>query len=396
MTLRRRGPAVVVVAVVALALAVTAGYALRRSGAPRPVASSTAQVVRGTVTVSASAAGTVSMVQTRGLSFATTGVVTELDVKVGDQVTGGQVLARIDATDAQSAVDAAQQQLDIAQTNLTKAQAPAPTPTCAALAPAALLLPPGPSGSPSPGPSSSASASAAASPSATPRPGPSRSAPTGHTSSCSTGGGTSSRGGDPLASAQRQVNNAELALLQARQRLAGTVLTAPLAGRVISVGGALGGQERPGGTGFIVLGNVSDTEVQAEFSEADVAHLAVGQPATITLANRADPYPGKVAQISPAGTTSGRLVRYGVLIAFDTVPTDLLFGQGASVAVTTARADAVLSVPSSAVHGIHDGAATVTVRAAGRDSQRTVTIGLRGDRFTEIRSGLAEGEQVVL
>src|SRR5437763_10915059 len=187
MTLRRRGPAVVVVAVVALALAVTAGYALRRSGAPRPVASSTAQVVRGTVTVSASAAGTVSMVQTRGLSFATTGVVTELDVKVGDQVTGGQVLARIDATDAQSAVDAAQQQLDIAQTNLTKAQAPAPTPTCAALAPAALLLPPGPSGSPSPDPSSSASASAAASPSATPRPGPSRSAPTGHTSSCSTG-----------------------------------------------------------------------------------------------------------------------------------------------------------------------------------------------------------------
>ena len=140
MTLRRRGPAVVVVAVVALALAVTAGYALRRGGAPKPVASSTAQVVRGTVTVTASAAGTVSMVQTRGLSFATTGVVTELDVKVGDQVTAGQVLARIDATDAQSAVDAAQQQLDIAQTNLTRAQAPTPTPTCPAVAAAALLL----------------------------------------------------------------------------------------------------------------------------------------------------------------------------------------------------------------------------------------------------------------
>src|SRR2546423_26470 len=272
MTLRRRGPAVVVVAVFALALAVTAGYALRRGGAPKPVASSTAQVVRGTVAVTASAAGTVSMVQTRGLSFATTGVVTELDVKVGDQVAAGQVLARIDATDAPSAVDAA----------------------------------------------------------------------------------------------QRQVNNAELALLQARQRLAGTVLTAPLAGRVVSVGGALGGQERPGGTGFIVLGNVSDTEVQAEFSEADVAHLAVGQPATITLANRTDPYPGKVAQISPAGTTSGRLVRYGVLLAFDTVPTDLLFGQGASVAVTPARTDAGPAGPSSAGHGIPDRTGPPAGRAGGR------------------------------
>ena len=55
------------------------------------------------------------------------------------------------------------------------------------------------------------------------------------------------------------------------------MLTAPIAGRVISVGGTLGSQERPGGTGFVVLGDISDTEVRAEFSESDVAHLTVGQ-----------------------------------------------------------------------------------------------------------------------
>jgi multidrug efflux pump subunit AcrA (membrane-fusion protein) len=165
---------------------------------------------------------------------------------------------------------------------------------------------------------------------------------------------------------------------------------------VISVAGTPGSQERPGGTGFIVLGDVSDSEVRADFAESDVAHLAVGQPAAITLANRTQSYPGKVVQISPAGTVTGRLVRYGVLIAFDAVPPDLLFGQGASVAVTTAQATAVLSVPSSAVHGIQGGTGTVAVRAGGRDEPRTVSIGLRGDRYTEIRSGLAEGEQVVL
>ena len=353
-------------------------------------------VVALAVAVTASAAGTVSVVQTRGLSFSTSAVVTELDVKVGDQVGAGKVLARIDSTDAQGAVDAAAQQLNTAQANLTKAQAP--TPTCAAVAPAALLLPPTPSPSGSP----SASPSTSPSPSHTPRPSASASSragqgggATGGRSSCSTAGGTS-RGGDALASAQRQVNNAELALLQAQQRLAGTVLTAPIAGRVISVAGTLGSQERPGGTGFVVLGDVSDTEVQAEFSEADVAHLAVGQPATITLANRSEPYPGKVAQISPAGSVSGRLVRYGVLIAFDAVPPDLLFGQGASVAVTTAQATGVLAVPSSAVQDIHGGSGTVTVRAGGRDEHRSVVVGLRGDRYTEIKSGLAEGEQVVL
>jgi HlyD family secretion protein len=376
----------VVVAVVALAVAVTAGYALRRGGTPKTVASATAAVVRGTVTVTASAAGTVSMARTRGLSFSVAGTITELDVKVGDQVTGGQVLARIDATDAQSAVDAAQRQLDIANTNLSKAQAPTTAPTCAAVAPAALTVHESPSGStgpsgngsPSPGPGHSSVA---------PRPSASR-------AGCSTAGATGrgGTGGDPLASAQRQVHNAELTLLQARLRLAGTVLTAPIAGRVITVGGVLGGQEKPGGTGFIVLGNVSDTEVQAQFSESDVAHLAIGQIASITLANRSQPYPGRVAQISPAGTVSGRLVRYGVLVAFDQVPPDLLFGQGASVAVTTAQVEDVLYVPSSAVRDIHGASATVTTPGG----LRTVTIGLRGDRYTEIRSGLAEGEQVVL
>src|SRR5436190_4949033 len=100
MTLRRRGPtlvvvAVVVVAVVALAVAVTAGFALRRGHRAVPAASTTAPAARGTVTVTASAAGTVTMVQTRGLSFTTSAVVTELNVKVGDQVSAGQVLARI-------------------------------------------------------------------------------------------------------------------------------------------------------------------------------------------------------------------------------------------------------------------------------------------------------------
>lgn len=278
------------------------------------------------------------------------------------------------------------------------------------MAPAGYLWNGTPSPSDSPGPSPSPSGSPSPSPSGKPRggpapsPSPSRGTTAGRTCAANGGtsnGGTSNRGGagggtDPLASAQRQVNNAELTLEQAQLRLAGTVLTAPVSGRVITVGGVLGAQERPGGTGFIVLGDVQDTEVKAQFSESDVAHLAVGQIAGITLANSTQPYPGKVAQISPAGTVSGRLVRYGVLIAFDTVPADLLFGQGASVAVTTAQALGVLYVPTSAVRDVQGGTATVTVRAGGRDSARTVAIGLRGDRYTEIRSGLAEGEQVVL
>jgi multidrug efflux pump subunit AcrA (membrane-fusion protein) len=387
----RRLATIAVVAAVVLAVAVTVGYALTGRRAPAAAATATATVSRGTVSLTASAAGTVAVVSTRGLSFATTAVVTELDVKVGDTVSAGQVLAKVDPSAAQDAVTAAEQQVNAAQNSLTKAgQTPSPS-TCTV----AFLFDPSGSPSPSSSPSPSAAPSGRPFPSGRPSAGPSRSA----SRPCSTAGGTGSRGGsggDPLASAQQQVNNAQLALLQAQQRLAGTVLTAPIAGKVISIAGTVGSQARTGGNGFIVLGDVADTEVQAQFSEADVASLAVGQPATITLPNRPQPVPGKVALISPVGTTSGRLVRYGVQIAFDAVPDGLLFGQSANVAVTTAQVSDALYVPSSAVTGIQNGTGTVTVRTDGRDEPRQVQLGLRGDQYTEIKSGLSEGEQVVL
>jgi multidrug efflux pump subunit AcrA (membrane-fusion protein) len=229
-------------------------------------------------------------------------------------------------------------------------------------------------------------------------------------------------------SAEQQLTNAKLALQLAQDKLAGTTITAPVAGRVLSVAGTVGTQQSPGDSGFIVLGEVADTAVRAEFSEADIAHLAVGQTATITLPNRdGAQIKGKVSQIDPAGTTSGRLVRYGVLIAFDEVPADLLLGQSANVSVVTASAADVRYVSSAAVRsvdsgGAHSGStaggstaggstaggstaggsavdsgsAVVTVRSAGHDERRTVQVGLRGDQYTEIRSGLQEGDVLVV
>jgi multidrug efflux pump subunit AcrA (membrane-fusion protein) len=104
---------------------------------------------------------------------------------------------------------------------------------------------------------------------------------------------------------------------------------------------------------------------------------------------------GKVVQIDPAGTISNRLVRYAALIAFDQVPDGLLFGQSANVAVITASADNVLYVPSTAVANRTGTNGTVTVRVNGTNVRRTVEIGLRGDVDTEIRNGLAEGDEVL-
>jgi hypothetical protein len=280
-----------------------------------------------------------------------------------------------------------------------------------------------PGATPSTGPSPSPSATASPTPTHSPTGHPTGGQPTGGQptggqqggqggrtgAGCGTGaggaggaGGTAGatgRGGgsDSLLSAEQQLNNARLALQLAQDKLAGTTITAPVAGRVLSVAGIVGAQESPGGSGFVVLGGVNENDVRAMFSEADVAHLAIGQSATITLPNRhGQTLTGKVSQIDPAGVVSGRLVRYGVVVAFDQAPADVLLGETANVAVATESVSDVLFVSSAAVTGEGNGTGTVTVRTGGHDVRRTVQIGLRGDQYTEIRSGLAQGDQVLL
>src|SRR4051812_34742853 len=94
-------------AVAVLVVAAVIIVAVSRGGKAVPIASSTTTVQRGTVTLAVSAAGTITAADTRGLSFSVAGTLTEVNVKAGDLVTVGEVLARIDPTAAQATVDTA-------------------------------------------------------------------------------------------------------------------------------------------------------------------------------------------------------------------------------------------------------------------------------------------------
>jgi HlyD family secretion protein len=133
-------------------------------------------------------------------------------------------------------------------------------------------------------------------------------------------------------------------------------------------------------------------QISADFPEADADRLAVRQKAVVTLADRAGKdFKATVVQVDPVGTNDGTMVRYGVVLSFDDAPEDLLVGQSAAVRVTTGAAADVLRVPSTAVHDVAGQTATVL-----RDGTAVkVGIGLRGDQYTEVTSGLTEGETVV-
>ena len=85
-----------------------------------------ATVQAGTVTATVSASGTVQSANTANADFGTSGTVTEIDVHVGDAVTKGQVLAKLDPTAAQDQLNTANANLAAAQQSLSRAGAANP------------------------------------------------------------------------------------------------------------------------------------------------------------------------------------------------------------------------------------------------------------------------------
>ncbi len=109
----------------ALLVIVILVFALMTAFAPRPNPNPerTVAVTRGTVTASVTASGNSQSSLATPVSFVTNGVLTAIDVKPGDTVTTGQVLATIDPASAQTTLATDQAQLDNALAALAQAQA---------------------------------------------------------------------------------------------------------------------------------------------------------------------------------------------------------------------------------------------------------------------------------
>jgi macrolide-specific efflux system membrane fusion protein len=137
--------------------------------------------------------------------------------------------------------------------------------------------------------------------------------------------------------------------------------------------------------------------VSAYFAEADATRLKAGQPATVVwsaLANARET--GKVASISPTATTQNNVNSYAVLTSLDALPDGVRLGQTTSVTVTVGEADNVLRLPSTAVRSAGGRFLVQVVSDTGQTQPVVVQVGVQGDTFDEITSGLTEGQRVVV
>lgn len=136
--------------------------------------------------------------------------------------------------------------------------------------------------------------------------------------------------------------------------------------------------------------------VSLNISELDINSIKVGQKAEITL----NSIPGKiftgtVAGIDKIGEVSSGVTNYSVIVRFDESSDLVLPNMDVDGNIIIEQKDNVLEVPSAAITS-ERGNTFVTVMDNGTEQKVNVKIGISDGAYTEITSGLTEGQQVVV
>lgn len=143
------------------------------------------------------------------------------------------------------------------------------------------------------------------------------------------------------------------------------------------------------------LADISTIWVLADVPEFDLGAVGIGAPVTIRV--RSLPgrnFEGRVSLIYPQVGETTRATRVRIELA--NPGGVLLPNMYAEVEIGTGVAAPVVAVPDDAVIDTGTRQVVILDRGEGRFEPRAVKIGLRGEGFTEIREGIAEGDRVVI
>lgn len=202
--------------------------------------------------------------------------------------------------------------------------------------------------------------------------------------------------------AQAQVEDDQITLSNAKQRLADTTVVAPIDG-VISQLNVQKGQiissgitNVGGGAPAMTLSDMSRIFVLASVDESDIGKVSMDQPVTITAdAFSGKKFQGKVVRIATKGVNVSNVVTFEVKVEVTSQNKSLLKPEmTANVQIISASKENVLVLPVAALTR-KKGTMLATVQLpGGQTEERTVQVGLTDGEKYEVLAGLKEGETV--
>lgn len=226
-----------------------------------------------------------------------------------------------------------------------------------------------------------------------------------------------------------QVDQYKASVDEAREQLAKTRLTAPMAGRVVRLPVEVGEVAVPGTFSretalLLTIADMSEILAEVQVDETDVVRLAVGDSVRITI----DAYPdtgfvGFISKISnsarltatrTAAGSSDRAVDFDVEITLADPPLDIRPDLSTTARIVTDVQEDVLAIPiialtvrdhevlpnenieqDSAAVGHSEETEGVFIVRDGLASFIPVEVGIAGEEHFQVLSGLQEGDSIV-
>jgi HlyD family secretion protein len=197
-----------------------------------------------------------------------------------------------------------------------------------------------------------------------------------------------------LAGSQASVDNAAAAVEAAQTNLANAVITAPTAGVVASLASQVG---ETAVNPLMVLANTTSLVLHGTIGEGDVAKVKLGLVANIAVdaIGAGSRMTGRVTSLDPVATIQSGVPVYGIDVTIDLANPQVKAGMTGTATVIIASRQGVLTVPNLAIRSTA-GKRYLQVLRDGEIVDTDVTFGIANDTLTEVVSGVAEGDLVVL
>ena len=219
---------------------------------------------------------------------------------------------------------------------------------------------------------------------------------------------------------QENIKQAEIEVNTAETNVGYTKITAPIDGTVISTPVSEGQTVNSNQTTptIVKIADLSKMRIKPEISEGDITKVKAGQSVSFTiLSDNKKVYQAKIDSVDPATTTisdnssgsgnssyssssssssSSSAVYYYANIVVDNPDQVLRIGMTTENNIKIAEAKNVLSVPNMAVQTQHGKTFVNILNGNDQPERREVEIGVQNDYQTEIKSGVAEGEKVIV
>jgi macrolide-specific efflux system membrane fusion protein len=357
---RRKRKFVLIGAAVIVVLGAATGLSLwLTGGSPTTglvVTTEMVKVTTGTIKETVATSGTIQPATQASLNFAVSGTVTAVDVKAGQKVTDGQVLATVGTTALQADVDSAQAQLASAKARL----------------------------------SSDESSSAA-------------------TTQIDSDEASVTSAESSLTSANTSLADASLT-----STISGTVASVSLTvGEQVTgsgSGASASGSSSSGSSaassssssstssssssGISVIGTDSYL-VNTTVDDTEIGQISDGDQATITPTGSTTVSYGTVASIGLIATESSDVATFPVVVDVTGDPSGFYAGSTADVSIIVKQLNNVVEVPTAAISYSTGGQATVTQVKGGKHVSTAVSVGQAESGETQITSGLVSGDRVV-